>query len=306
MRLLCLYFPRLAVRLAVRQRPQLDGRAVVLIEGHGDQVLVSAASCEAVAAGIIPGITAGQARARASGAAFVPDNAGDCLAELERVAGVIRLRATPLVEIAARDHLVVDLSGLAGRFPDEGEAARRLAGLVQGWTGLEVRAAVASTRTEAFQAARAARRFPIVCPVVDAAGTPVSPYDEHASLSAAETFPARTSDLAARARLVRLLTRLGTLLEARGQSFRELRLEFESGERNALLAARPPRPLNDPLLALDLLAAQVPEGGLDGVRGLRVTLLRLGPDVRTRACAASTRSRSQAEPPVARALRQAS
>ncbi len=300
MRLLCLYFPRLAVSLALRQRPQLQGRPFVLIDGPGDEALVTAASGEALASGVIPGLTAGQARSRISNAGFAPDNAGDCLDELERVAGILRVRATPLVALASREHLFLDLDGVRDRFPDEAAAARRLAGLAEAWSGLDARAGVASTRVEAFEAARAARRFPIVYPEAGAAlETPIRDVQGEI-VTAGATFDRPASDAAARARLVRLLAKLNTVLDARGESFREARIEIQRRDGDCVVPLRPSRPFHAAGDLVDLLALRVPDGGFEGATGLRVVLGRLGPDVRTKPCAANrTRSHRAAAAPAA-------
>jgi hypothetical protein len=298
MRLLCLYFPRLAVRLALRKRPQLEGRPLLLIDGPGDEALITAASGEALAANVIPGLTAGQARARIPNAVFAPDNAGDCLDELERVAAILRVRATPLVALASRDHLFLDMEGVLDRFADEGAAARRMAGLVRAWSGLDVRAGVASTRAEAFEAARAARRFPIVCPeMCPALEAPVQPMQGEI-IAAEAAFDRPASDTAARARLVRLLAKLSAVLDARGESFREARIEVRRRDGDFAVPLRPSRPFHAAGDLLDLLTGRVPDGGFEGATGLRVVLGRLGPDVFTRPCAAN-RARSRPAPAAA-------
>ena len=93
MRVLCLLFQRLPIELALRARPALRGRPLALIAGHGGDALVTAATADLTARGIIPGMPAIEARERAPEARFAPDNAGACLDELERVSAIVRAKA---------------------------------------------------------------------------------------------------------------------------------------------------------------------------------------------------------------------
>jgi hypothetical protein len=288
MRLLCLFFPRLGIQLALRDRPQLRGRELLLLDGPGDEALVTTVSPEATAAGVIPGMSAGQARARCPRAVFLPDNAGECLDELERASSIVRLHATPLVAIAGRDHLFADLGGTA---PDETALARSLARLVAAWTNSEVRAGVASTRHEARESARAARRGPLICP---AAETPESamPCLPPTEIVVSARLDPSGGELAGRAALVRLLGRLQTVLDARGESFRHLRLDIERPSSPLRAAARSRQPLHSLLDALALFAPQLGEAAFERASFVRLTLSRLGPDTRVRPCAAGRRIHS--------------
>lgn len=280
MRLLCLFFPRLAIQLARRRDPGLAFRPLVTLFGDGDAALVSDASTEASNAGVAIGMLASVARGRCPAASFLPDNAGECLDVLERAAAILRLRATPTVAIAGRDHLFIDLAGTESRFASEAEAAARLASIVRGWTGCEVRAGVASSRPAALAAARQARRFATVAPPADVIEPPLPPLHDDA-LRAAFRWDAAPGPVAARARLVRMLTTLQSVLEARDQSFRDVALELghDSGAA-ATVRFRSPAPLHRAVDALQLLGGRLPDEVLAGVTTLTVVFERLGPAVR--------------------------
>jgi len=286
MRLLCLFFPRLSLQVSLRDRPHLQDRPVVLLSGSGDEALVAAASPAASSRYVIAGMSAGQAHQRCPSAMFLPDNAGDCLEALERVGSMLRLRATPLVALGGRDHLFIDLEGLSG---GETAIAANLAALVRAWTGFEVRAGVAATRAGALEAARPARGLPVVLPSGrQAAEAPLEPFGER-ELSASMDLPADCADLVVRAALTRLLAGLQPLLDGRGESFRTARLEMDSEDGTRVLTARCAQPLHRAADALDLLLPRGEFVDLGNCRRIRVTLGRLGPDVRVRPCAAHRR-----------------
>jgi impB/mucB/samB family len=280
MRLLCLHFPRLAIQLLRRSRPDLAGVPVVLVAGDGDNALVAALSAELSASGVMPGMLAAAARARCSRASFLSDNAGDCLATLEAVASILRLRATPAVVIASREHLFVDLAGLDERFPDEESAAAGIATLVRSWIGLDVRAGVGPTRDSALAAAHSALRQPVVVPVGDAPTERLAVSPEPAIAARAEwTIP--SGPIAVRARLARVLATFETVLATRSESFRQVRLslaDVSGSERILTIASH--EPLHHAAEALALLAGQLDDVALLGVVAVRMCLERIGPSVR--------------------------
>ena len=299
MRLLCLVFPRLGIRVARRRNPELAGRPIVTLFGEGDQALVSDVSAEASAAGVTVGMLASVARGRCPAASFLPDNASECLDTLEQAASILRLRATPLVAIAARDHLFLDLSGLESSFSDEARTAARLAGLARTWTGFDVRAGVASTREAALAAARTARR----CPAVDSAGeNPAElplPHGRDEAVRARFAWESAPGPVAARARLVRMLGALQVILDARAESFRELSLELKhSSGAAATVRLRTAAPLHRTSDVLHLLRNRVPDEVLDGVTSIELTLERLGPDVRIEPARRETRAAAVIQAPV--------
>ena len=281
MRLLCLVFPRLGIRVARRGHPELADRPVVTLFGEGDNALVSDVSAEASAVGVTVGMLASVARGRCPAAAFLPDNASECLDALEQAASILRLRATPLVAIAARDHLFLDLAGLDSSFADEGQAAARLAGLARTWTGFDVRAGVASTRQAALAAARTARRSPAVDSADEnPAELPLSPARDDA-VRASFAWESSPGPVAARTRLVRMLGALQVILDVRSESFRELSLQMKhSSGAAATVRLRTAAPLHRTADVLHLLRESLPDEVLTGVTSIELTLERLGPDVR--------------------------
>ncbi len=284
MRTLCLYLPRLATTLAVRQRPQADGLPVALLAGTGADALVSAVSSEAAASGLVPGMAAGEARCRRPNAAFLPDNAAASLDEIERLAGIVATYATPLVAAGGRDHLFVALDGLEARFGDEATAAARIATRVRAWAGSDVRAGVGGSRALALRAARCAHRYPLL-------------DDQSAEPEAAlPAFRAAPESLAASTKLSKTVAveHLAGALAAFAQrtdilladrSFRRVEVEVTSTEGTFTVRAVPLRPLHSAAEALALVAPRLAAAGIAGVRSVRLTLQALGPDVRVRAAA---------------------
>ena len=280
MRLLCLHFPRLAIQLLRRDRPDLAGTPVVLVAGDGDNALVAALSAELSASAIAPGMLASAARARCPRASFLPDNAGDCLAALEEAASILRIRATPAVVVASREDLFVDLAGLGDRFPDEESAAVGIATLVRSWTGLDVRAGVGPTREAALAAARSALRQPMVEPVRDEPTERLLVSPDPAFVARAE-WPSPSGPVAVRARLARMLATFETVLTTRSESFRHLRLSLRDAtgaERTLTVASH--EPLHHAAEALALLADQLHDVALSGVVAAELRLSRIGPSTR--------------------------
>ena len=311
MRVLCLLFPRLGIQLIRRREPTAAGRPLITLTGDGDEALVSGLSAEATAAGIAAGMLGNVARGRCPAGLFLPDNAGECLDALDRVASILRHRATPSVAIGGRDHLFVDLDGVSGRFGSESAVAEQLRELARSWSGLEVRAAVAGTREAALCAAGSARRFVAIAPdeAEDPSETTVAPPAD-AELSARFAFGAPQPAAAVRARIARLLGTLQPLLEGRGESFREVVIEFTHGSgAAATIRLQLPNPLARAGEALAALSPRLPDGVLEGVAAVRVSLGRLGPDVTVRpAGREATAPRALAAPvhPVQRRLLRAS
>ncbi|MCC7365556.1 MAG: hypothetical protein IT303_14415 [Dehalococcoidia bacterium] len=287
MRVLCLLFPRLSIELTLRARPALAGRPFVLLAGHGADALVTATTAELTGRGLVPGMSAAEARSRAREALFAPDNAGPCLDELERVAVILRARTTPLVELGGRDHLFVDITRLASGPREEERLARRLAALASAWTSFAVRAGVASSRAAALEAARAARRGPQVYPaLLDAQEPPIAPYRMQ-QLTAAVTFEPGANELAIRAAIQRLARKLDLVLAARSASARHatIRLALENGEtREQLLRLHEPAHRASCFLDAVTRAAS----SVQGLVTLEVALGGLGPDVRVAPSAASS------------------
>jgi DNA polymerase-4 len=282
MRKLFLYFPNLSVAIARRGASELVDRPLILVAGEGDSALVAGASAEAAMMGVSPGMSARAARVRCPAAAVIADNAAACLDALDEAASILRLRATPNVAVVSREHIVVDLAGLEARFADEAIAADRLASLVRQSTGSEVRAAVADSFGAARHAARGARRCAQVLPATGAAeDTPFVPHDSSRSLTGSRTLPAGADARAARADLVRLLSRLFALVDGREESARRIRVVFErAGTAPHALRLDAPAPFHSAADAVQLLSGRTTDDSFAGVCALTVALEKLGPSVR--------------------------
>lgn len=277
MRLLALVLPRLGIQLARRSDASLVGHPLVLVTGAGESALVAVPSVEATAGGIETGMTLSQARERLPALVAIPDNAGGCLDALDDLASILRTNATTNVAIVSRDAIVVSLEGLERRFDGEAGAANALARFARMWSGFDVRAGVAGTVEGALQAARTARRFPVIC----------------AGSAQAEHLPAKRDDLAASARwetpqsaaavesqLARALTTLETVMEERPASYRSVVVELTRGrstDRRRLLASQP---LHTAAEVFELVRSRISVNSMEGATAFTVRLERPGPDVR--------------------------
>jgi hypothetical protein len=277
MRLLALVLPRLGIQLAQRADPALAGHPVALVAGSGEGALVAVPSVEATAGGIETGMTVSQARGRVPALLAIPDNAGDCLDELESLASILRTNATTSVAIVSRDTLIVPLEGLEGRFPDEMSAATALSKFARTWTGLDVRAGVASTIDGAVQAARGARRFPVVSP--DALPGGMLPPNR-SDLAACAKWNTPQAAAAVESRLARALTTLESVLEASPASYRGVRVALQKESHTDNWNLRATQPLHTAAEIFELVRSRVPAAALEGVTGFTVRLERPGPDVR--------------------------
>ena len=280
MRLLCLYFPRLASAVARQRDGSLAQRPVVLLSGVGDGAVVAGSSVEATTTGVRDGMPAEAARQRCPGAAFRSANANECLSVLEEAASILRLRATPNVAIVSGSHLLIDLRGLESRFADEAIAATRLAATVKAWTGVDVRAGVGSTPAAARTAAESARRFPMIVAAEGGLETHIGAQNPARTISGSATVADGSDVKALRARVVRLLGQLELLAEGREESFRRVRVEVTRAEgiETAVLSA--PQPLHTAAEALALLATHETDALFLGAAAVRISLERLGPDMR--------------------------
>jgi hypothetical protein len=289
MRVLCLFFPRFAIQVALRQRPHLDGRPLAVLDGCGEDAVVVAASCEATSRGITTGMTAARARTSCPAALFLPDNAGACLDELERIGSILRLRATPLVAAGGRDHLFVDLQSVRND-GNEGETASRLAGIARSWSPYSLRAGVGATREEALEAARATRRTLAICPLPTRYTQPAGDLPDSPPIvqqSGTVTVSAKVRQAArpveVRELADRLLARADLVLAGRGESYREVRVRVDRGENAALVATlRLRNPRHTAAGVLTALGPRISDEMLEGASALHFEFGRLGPDVRVR------------------------
>lgn len=172
MDMLCLYFPRLGVDLARRKRPHLAGLPMVLIDGHGEDARVTSRSAEAGLLGVLPCMTAGEARRAAPAAVFLPDNPGDREAELERVATMAGALGAPMFGLdEAFDRLFIPCPSAASQ--SERILAERLAGAVYS----AARVGSGRTAPAAFEAARTSRRSVLPAPIPSAPARSQAPRE---------------------------------------------------------------------------------------------------------------------------------
>lgn len=277
MRLLALVSPRLGIQLVRRADSALSGRPIALLAGEGETALVALPSVESTAGGIETGMTIAQARERVPALVTLPDNAGECLDALEDLASILRTNATPSVAIVSRDTILVSLEGLEGRFDGESGAANALVRFARMWSGLDIRAGVAGSVEGAIQAARTARRFPVICPEIADA----EPLPRTADILAARTsFNAPQSASSVETRLARALATLETAMEAVPASYREVRFELTTNGRVNRWTLRAPQPVHTAAEAFDLVRTRVPADALEGATAFAITLRKPGPDTR--------------------------
>ena len=276
MRFLALVLPRLGIQLLRSSRADLVGRPVGLLSGEGDAALVSVVSCEATADGAEPGMTVLQARQRSRGIAFERDNARECLEKLEGLASILRTRATTNVAIVSRNAVAIELDGFDAQFTGEGAAAHALLAVARNWTGLDVRAAVASTVEEAVHAARTARRFPVV---LGQSESSAAVLPEHAPIAASFAWDTPVEGAAVIERLSRMVASFQPLMSAYGSSFRLVTVEMSHGAYRSQLNIRPSQPIHRPSEVLELLKSRLSASVLDGLTTIRVTLGLPGPNV---------------------------
>lgn len=304
MRVLALFFPRLGIQILRGASPEHAGRPTGLLSGEGDGALLAAVSVEATASGVEPGMTALQARQRCPAIAFERDNAGACLDQLEAVAAILRTRATTSVAIVSRNAIALSLEGLESRFADEMAAAQGILALARSWSGLDVRAAVASSVDAAVCAASKARRFPVIS---DGPGGEIA-LPAYESLSAAFAWDAPTTADLALARLGRMVASLRPVMAVYNQSYRSVRLEVERHGRSTAHVLRAREPFHLAEEAMALLRSRF-GGELEGATAIRVTLQGAGPAVSVepwRAPVATVHELSAPAVPVQRRLLRAS
>lgn len=277
MRLLALALPRLGIQLARQAHPELNSKPVALLAGTGETALVAVPSVEATAGGVEAGMTSAQALDRVPSLVTLPDNAGACLEALEALASILRTNATPNVAIVSREAILVSLEGMEGRFIGEESAAGAFVRYARTWTGLDVRAGVASTIDGALRAARTSRRFPVVCP--GEGETEALPHREP-TLSARGSWghPLPASEL--EAKLARAMVTLEYGLEAAGASYRALRFTVSDVRGARTWKLTPESPLHTAAEVFELIRSRIPAEALEGATGFTLTLECPGPDVR--------------------------
>ncbi len=163
----CLWVPHFAAIVLARSDPDLRGRPVAVLVGTETTRTVHEASAEAWAAGVRPGMSAGEAATRAPG---LVGRARHLEAERSAAGALLEvaLATSPRVEAAAPDRVHLELGGLAGLFGDEPRLGDRLA-LGAASLDLPARVGLASSRTAAVLATRAAAGITVVPPGQEAA-----------------------------------------------------------------------------------------------------------------------------------------
>jgi protein ImuB len=155
----CGWVPGFAAQALVRQDPTLRDRPVAALTGTELRTVV-AVTPAAAAGGVRPGMSATEAATRVPALVARPADA-----EAERVAAAALLDAawavSPRVERVDAGCLCLDVSGLGALLGDDRRVGERLAAAGAA-VGLPVRVGVASTRTTAGLAARAAAGVTVV------------------------------------------------------------------------------------------------------------------------------------------------
>jgi stage V sporulation protein SpoVS len=276
MRVLALVFPRLGIQLARANHPEPAGRPFALLSGEGDAAMLSTVSVEATADGVEPGMTALQARQRCPGITLEADNARECIERLESITSILQTRATNSVAIVSRNAVAVSIDGTERQFGDESAAAHAILGVARSWSGLDVRAAVASTVDEAVCAASKARRFPVMCPDSGIEQVTLPRYEP---LSVSFDWEGPASATVASARLNRMLGSLQQLMSGYGASYRRITVEAEHGPYRWAFGIRPSQPIHTSAEVAELLRGKLDDGRLEGLTSLRITLEGAGPAV---------------------------
>lgn len=235
MRMLALVVPRLAVQLARRAAPELEGKPLAVMQEVTGTRLVAVASVEATGAGVEPGMTAEEVSGHCPGLVTVAAHPEVELAELERMAAALRVKVTPRVAILSREAIGVDLGGLGGVFADERTAGEAILGLARAWLGLDVRGAIADTVEEAVAAARAAPVRVAICERRGVVGV----------LPRREGLAVRLAGVVTRERLEAALERLGRVMALHGASCRALEVAAWTGDGERRWRLRAGGPLHD-------------------------------------------------------------
>ncbi|MCA9843048.1 MAG: hypothetical protein KC491_00215 [Dehalococcoidia bacterium] len=268
MRLLCLDFPTLPIALVRRAHPHLSERPIVLLAGPGADAPVTAASPAAITRGVIPGMPAVAARGRCASAMFLPENPGACVDELERIASIIAKYATLSVAITSQTRIMIDVTTVN----DEVRMGERLASLARQWTGLEVRAGVGSSRSQAEDAATLVRRG--VAIDTRPAGEDEPPPQAMQPLTGRVTLRGEPDD--DQRRLRGLIARLARLQDSLGQACREVTLRMVADDLVMRRRLRFDRPTGV-LEAQDRIEAAVSTVPVEGPVVLELELGRPAP-----------------------------
>ena len=147
----CIYVPNFPVAAALRAEPELQARALAIVEGKPPLEKILAVNEEAVRLGIAPGMTKAQAEL-CSEIALRPRSA---LQESAAHAALLDCAQSfsPCVEDAACDTALLDLAGMESLFGSLPEISRAISNLAT-TLGLAINVAIASNPDAAMLAAR--------------------------------------------------------------------------------------------------------------------------------------------------------
>jgi nucleotidyltransferase/DNA polymerase involved in DNA repair len=160
MRIGCILVRCFVVQLAVKHNPQLEGREVIVSDSDSDLKVVLDASPGAMACGIKPGMSTGEACSLCPEAVLVQADRDECQRVFERVLSILD-RFSPAVEVAELGRAYLDVTGLG----NEVEFARAMGSTTFRETGLSAYVGVASGKFFSWLAALTTRaEAPVVVP----------------------------------------------------------------------------------------------------------------------------------------------
>jgi DNA polymerase-4/protein ImuB len=149
----CIYIPHFALRMALLERPGLDGVPLVLTSPPSSRVVVADCTQEAVDRGIKPEMPLREVTALCPEAVFIQPNPARDAAAFDRIVDALE-SFSPFVEPGEPGCCYVDLQGLERHDATVEDAVTRLLGLVP--PALRPRAGVAPGKFTAWVAARRA------------------------------------------------------------------------------------------------------------------------------------------------------
>jgi nucleotidyltransferase/DNA polymerase involved in DNA repair len=165
----CILIPHFALRVALLERPELDGAPLVLGPPQGGRPLVHDATPEAAAHGVRPGLSLREAIALSPEAVILaPHPVRENVAAEQIVAGLETLSPAVEIDLTQPGCYAVDLTGLARLLGPPRHAAERLLATVPAL--LRPRAGVAPNKFTARVAAH--RAAPGTVQVIEAATMP--------------------------------------------------------------------------------------------------------------------------------------
>ncbi|HJP40849.1 MAG TPA: hypothetical protein QGF35_03995 [Dehalococcoidia bacterium] len=151
-----IYFPQIKADMAESRHPTLARRPIALIRGVGGDAIVTARTSTAARLGVLVGMSAGSAQARAPRCAFLPDREDERMELLEEIAAAIARDGCGVADIG-EDFVAVH----AGTLVEVGRVVAA-AHLDQLAPRVSWRIATGASVTDAREAAQTARRTRVV------------------------------------------------------------------------------------------------------------------------------------------------